>query len=105
LKALKPIVHVIRKFSETPVILGGAALGVMPEEILKYSGASYAIVGDGDWTFIGLLDAMSSCNPPYHIPGVAWIEDGACRHIPPMLSSCSGTCTVPDYYWAIHTGG
>ncbi len=98
LKELKPLVSTIRKFSDAPIVLGGAALGVMPEEILKYSGASYAIIGDGEQTFISLLNAMSSCNPPYRIPGVAWIEDGVCRHIPPLLSLCSGTCTVPDYY-------
>jgi len=97
LKELKPLVRTIRKFSDAPIVLGGAALGVMPAEILKYSGASYAIVGDGDQTLISLLNAMSTCDPPYRVPGVAWLENGVCRQTPPMLSHCSGTCTVPDY--------
>ncbi len=98
LKDLRPIVRTIRAFSDAPIVLGGAALGVMPEEILKYSGASYAIIGEGDRTFIILLKAISSSNPPYRIPGVAWIEDGVYRHIPRVPGSCSGTCIVPDYH-------
>ncbi len=98
LKDLKPIVRTIRTFSNAPIVLGGAALGVMPGEILRYCGASYAIVGEGARTFVSLLKAISSGNPPYSIPGVAWIEDGVYRHVLPVPVSCSGTCTVPGYH-------
>lgn len=98
LKELKPIVRTIRTFSNAPIVVGGAALGVMPEEILKYSGVSYAIVGEGAQTFISLLNAVSSGSPPYRIPGVAWIEDGLYRHVPLVPSAGAGVCIVPDYH-------
>ncbi len=98
LKELKSLVSTMRMVSDAPIVIGGAALGVMPEEILKFSGASYAIVGDGVQTFTSLLNAIESCNSPCNIPGVAWMEDGVYRHTPPLLSYCSGACTVPDYH-------
>ncbi len=98
LKELQPVLRIVRTFSDAPIVLGGAALGVMPEEILRYAGSSYAVVGEGDRTFISLLKAMSSSNPPYRIPGIAWIEDGLYRQIPLVPESCTVTCTVPDYH-------
>ncbi len=52
--ALQPDREIIRKIKENskvPVILGGSAFSIMPEEILNYVGGDYGIVGDGGMLF------------------------------------------------------
>jgi lipid biosynthesis B12-binding/radical SAM protein len=44
----KRIVEVIRGKSRVPVIVGGPAFSIMPEELLAYTGADYGIIGEGE---------------------------------------------------------
>ena len=58
------IVQVIRKYTDVPVIAGGSAFSIMPEEILDYIDADYGIVGAGEKQFPDLLenlDKKESC--------------------------------------------
>ena len=47
-KDLKPLMDTIRSKTPAPVVLGGAAVSVMPEELLRYTGANWAVLGDGE---------------------------------------------------------
>ncbi len=47
----REIIHRIKENTEVPVILGGSAFSIMPEEILSYVGGDYGIVGDGGILF------------------------------------------------------
>jgi radical SAM superfamily enzyme YgiQ (UPF0313 family) len=51
LAADKAVIKVIKETTSAPVILGGSAFSIMPEEILKYIEADYGIVGDGGIIF------------------------------------------------------
>ena len=42
------IIKLCRKFSEAPVMLGGAGFSLMPEAIMACSGADFGIVGEGE---------------------------------------------------------
>jgi lipid biosynthesis B12-binding/radical SAM protein len=52
------IMKIIRETSNAPVILGGPAFSIMPEEILKYLGADYGIIGEGEQALCGLIEAL-----------------------------------------------
>jgi len=41
-EGLQPTVSTIRKHSDATVVLGGGAVAVMPQQLLKYSGADWA---------------------------------------------------------------
>src|SRR3989338_11101372 len=56
-KDLKPLMDTIRRKTPAPVVLGGAAVSVMPEELLRYTGANWAVLGDGEVVFSKLLSA------------------------------------------------
>lgn len=58
LPKIKDIVAVIRKYSDSPIILGGGGFSVVPLEIIKYLKADYGIIGDGEITFLRLLDSI-----------------------------------------------
>ena len=102
---LAPLMASLRRKTPAPVVLGGAAVGVMPEALLRYTGASWASLGDGEVVFPALLDALDAGRRAQETPGLAWLEDGA------LVRSCSAPhfalsspksdrkngCTVPDY--------
>src|SRR5665647_32713 len=59
LNDLLSIVTLIRSGTGVPIILGGAALGVMPEQILRLVPVTCAVVGDGELVFPLLLERIS----------------------------------------------
>jgi radical SAM superfamily enzyme YgiQ (UPF0313 family) len=61
--------------SKTRLVIGGAAVAVMPEALLRYTGASWAVVGDGETVFPQLLASISSQSSFKRIPHLAWIEN------------------------------
>ncbi len=102
---LAPLMAAIRRKTPAPVVLGGAAVGVMPEALLRYTGASWASLGDGEVVFPALLDTLEAGRPARETPGLAWLEDGALvrsRAAPHLSLACpepgrSDGCAVPDY--------
>jgi lipid biosynthesis B12-binding/radical SAM protein len=58
LTGIKPVVKHIRSVSKSPVILGGPAFSIMPEQILELLDADYGIVGEGEVSFNQLIDDL-----------------------------------------------
>ena len=54
----KAIIKVIKEVKDIPVVLGGPAFSIMPNEILDYVGADYGIVGDGGVLFGDLIEQL-----------------------------------------------
>ena len=59
LDGLQNIVQTVRSRAGVPIILGGAALGIMPEQILRLVPDCIAVIGDGELVFPQLLDRIS----------------------------------------------
>jgi len=57
---IKPLVEQIRKVSQSPVILGGPAFSIMPEQILALLNADYGIVAEGEVAFNQLIHNISN---------------------------------------------
>ncbi|MEW6187801.1 MAG: lipid biosynthesis B12-binding/radical SAM protein [Thermodesulfobacteriota bacterium] len=58
--------EIIRRIKGTvgvPVIVGGSAFSIMPEEILSYVGADYGIVGDGGFLFCDWIGRFEQGHP------------------------------------------
>jgi len=58
LPKIKDIVAVIKKYSDSPIILGGGGFSVATLEIAKYLKADYGIIGDGEIIFLRFLDSI-----------------------------------------------
>jgi len=63
------IVKEIKRYSDAPVVLGGAGFSIMPFEILKETDADYGVIGDGEKTFSELLRNLSC---PDKIPNLVY---------------------------------
>ncbi len=76
---LASLTREIRRHTDSPIILGGPAVGVMPEELLRSTGADIAALGDGEGVFPMLLETMGNggrCEQVLQqVPNIALIED------------------------------
>ena len=91
------LVNVIRDHTSAPIILGGAALGVMPESILRHAGVSCGVVADGEAVFPLLLERIAEGEPFGDVPGIAYLD-----HEGFPVTRCADTdarsaCCAPAY--------
>jgi radical SAM superfamily enzyme YgiQ (UPF0313 family) len=94
---LLPLVDAVRKATDARLVLGGAALSVMPEELLRAAGVPLGVLGDGEVAFPMLLDRLSRRMSYEDVPGIASLENGTFRKVPCMPSEPSEGFPVPDY--------
>ncbi|MFQ5639478.1 MAG: B12-binding domain-containing radical SAM protein [bacterium] len=59
---IKKIIALCRKLADTPIIVGGSAISVAPEPVLGYLEADYAVAGDGEEAFVGILNGLRNGN-------------------------------------------
>ncbi|HHT9147235.1 MAG TPA: B12-binding domain-containing radical SAM protein, partial [Candidatus Wunengus sp. YC61] len=97
-KDLKPLMDTIRSKTPAPVVLGGAAVSVMPEELLRYTGANWAVLGDGEVVFSKLLSALSQGVLPGKLPGIAWIADNVFTKNTSSVDRFSNGCLAPNFH-------
>lgn len=103
LDELKSIVDTIRAGTGAPIVLGGAALGVMPEQILRLFPDCIAVAGDGEVVFVQLLELISRNESFRELPGIAFIENSEFRLNRDSAAVFSATCQAPDYHRWIDT--
>lgn len=94
---LLPVVKLIREKTSASVVLGGSAVSIMPEEFLRYTGASYAVSGEADPAFPRLLRTISRGERPEGITGVSWIQDGDFNTGHDLKKNISSPPLIPDY--------
>lgn len=92
-----PLLQRIRALTDAPIVLGGAAVSVMPEQLLRFSGADWAVVGEGDAAFPELVNALAEGRSPEQLPGLAWLGEGEFHLNPPAREECAGGFTVPRF--------
>ena len=103
LDTLRNIVNALRTGTDAPIFLGGAAMGVMPEEILRLVDVSGCVIGDGETIFPLLVERISQGGSFRDLPGVAYIENGTFRRNPPAAIGFSAECPAPDYHRWLNT--
>jgi lipid biosynthesis B12-binding/radical SAM protein len=83
------IVELIRAGCRAPVIIGGSAFSIMPEELLAYTGADYGVVGEGERLVCELVRDLSQGKAPAKIQRAAALlpgdQIGAPLYSAPML--------------------
>jgi radical SAM superfamily enzyme YgiQ (UPF0313 family) len=100
---LAPVLESVREMTDAPLVLGGAAVGVMPEELLRLTGADFAVPADGEAVFPELIRNMAR-GEGASTPGVARIEDGAYRYNGKEPSASAGDYLAPDYLGWVDAG-
>lgn len=91
------IVEIIRQGTSAPVILGGSAVGVMPEALLRYTRADLAVLRDGEFVFPRILESLSDGGFHSDLQNVAWIENGVFHQNGNSASSLDCDLITPDF--------
>ncbi len=99
---LPPLMAEIRRRTSAPVVLGGAALTVMPREIMEAAGVDIAVLGDGEVVFPGLLARISSGQRADDLPGVAVRINGSITRTDCVRAGFSNDFLAPDYRRWVH---
>lgn len=94
---LSIIIETIRTMTSNPIVLGGAALGVMPEDILRLANASCAVTGNGETVFPLLLEHILHKSDYKNIPGIAYIENGDFKSNPCTALRLLNGNFAPDF--------
>jgi len=69
------IVRRIMRQTGVPVCLGGVGFSFAPCEVLRYTGATYGIAGDGEEALPQLLDCLAAGGPVASVPGAVFRTD------------------------------
>ncbi|GJQ59831.1 MAG: B12-binding domain-containing radical SAM protein [Candidatus Scalindua sp.] len=101
-RELIPLVETVRRKSSAMIVLGGAAVSVMPEALLRFTGVDYAVLGDGEIVFPQLLAALSKKDIPNDIPGVAWLDETGFRSNTGFSERFMGDSLLPDFHRWVH---
>jgi radical SAM superfamily enzyme YgiQ (UPF0313 family) len=100
---LIPMIEAIRRTSSATLVLGGSAMSVMPEELLRTADVSWACLGDGERVFPAFLEKLSGGDSPGDLPGIASVRDGAFEYNPPNSSDGRRSFRSPDFMRWIDT--
>jgi lipid biosynthesis B12-binding/radical SAM protein len=57
------LVEVVRSCTRAPIILGGAAFSLLPEQLLDFTGADHGIAGEGEWAMADLVEGLAEGRP------------------------------------------
>ncbi len=80
------IIRQCMTLSPAPIVLGGAGFSIAPAEVLRYTGATYGIWGDGEEALPALLTCLAAKESPAKVPGIVFrTEDGSITAEQPAL--------------------
>jgi radical SAM superfamily enzyme YgiQ (UPF0313 family) len=70
------VVAAIRSETDAPIVLGGAGFTIFPLECLEYLGLELGVMGEGEVTFLRLLDCLAQGGDLSSLPGTALLRNG-----------------------------
>ena len=97
------IVNAVRRLTGAPVILGGAALGVMPEAILRLADVSCGVTGDGEAVVPRLLGRIGAGESLGGLPGLAFLDQERFS-LTPCAGQGAAACGAPDFHRWVNVG-
>ncbi len=66
-----------------PVVMGGPHASVVPEDVLSSGNVDYVVIGEGENTFLQLVEALEAKNSVSSIRGIVYREDSKIIITPP----------------------
>ncbi len=78
-----------------PTIIGGSAVMAAPEALLRHTGATYALDGQGERAFPGFLEELGAGRTDgFEAPGLLWREGDEIRRNPGAFDGYRGRGTI-----------
>ncbi|WP_319586191.1 B12-binding domain-containing radical SAM protein [uncultured Desulfobulbus sp.] len=96
LPEIRQIVDACRRNSKAEIVLGGPAVSISPREVALHLGCEYAVIGEGEIPFIGLLQALESGADPSAVQGVVAVGGGDHSAPIPVRTNNPGSLPYPN---------
>ena len=77
-----PTRHVALSFDLGYSVLGGVGFSLMPEAVVQYCGADFAVAGEGEEPLVRLLAALRAGGDLEQVPGLLWWDESGLRRNP-----------------------
>lgn len=71
------VVQQVKQLVDAPIVIGGSAFSLFPEELLRMSGADYGVRGEGESATCALVGALKANEPIDTIPGLVYRRNGS----------------------------
>ena len=71
------------RFPKLSIVWGGVHGSLLPEQVLQSGMADVVVVGEGEETFIRLVEALASRSTLDRVEGIAYRDNGTCRFTGP----------------------
>jgi radical SAM superfamily enzyme YgiQ (UPF0313 family) len=72
----------VRELCHCPVVLGGSAFSIFPQQLLELTGADFGIEGEGEVAFTRLIAALVDDASITKVPGLVYRQNGRILHNP-----------------------
>ena len=69
-KIMQEFIDPVRNVTDRPLILGGSGFSIFPGELMHLTGADYGISGEGEETFLRLLQRLDHGHSPAGMPNI-----------------------------------
>ena len=96
---LKSFVQHIKRISESPVVLGGAAFTTFPVEMMEFVGADYGIAGQAENVFPQLMECIQEGNVDESLPGLVFQKNGTTIKNPPIIEGYPDSFMPTRHYY------
>jgi len=86
----------IRQRSRCPIIVGGSGFSIFPDLLLDRAGADYGISGEGEQSFVSLIEALETGGEVADIPGLVYRRKGTTLVNPRKIGPFTGMIQAID---------
>lgn len=86
---LADTVKSIRGLTDAPIVVGGVGFSIFAKEIVKYSGADFGVLGDGEWAIVELFRQLRSGKRFEQVQGLIWRQNDKIHANPPAWQANS----------------
>jgi len=86
LDAAKDVVDACRSLTRAAIVLGGAGISIFPQASLDFLGADISVQGEGERTFLGILENVGNKKALARMPGV-YLPGGSRRNPPECINA------------------
>jgi len=91
------LMDLVRRVCPAKIVLGGAAVAVMPEALLRRTGEDWGVLGDAAAVFPRFLSELGSGGDPLSIRGICAVINGRFSANPPDFSLSALESLFPEF--------